>query len=230
MSSAIDTIVSTFENLDASALWQPAHWLFACIGVPFPVIFLYVALAAVLLIWAGRSMLARIVTGALLMGLGMVLVEALPGEGSDLPRKLLYGFTVTLACFGAFLPEAGRCTLFGLVGGILLGGALRHWGFVYGFIPGFLLCGSLSLVARKFTKVLCSTAIAYWLLVACGAMLLTRAGYVREVYEWAQPIALGALALALAHSTVAVSFGWYGDVGGKTKRGARGAMTRKKRK
>lgn len=172
------TAVSLGRLADALGVFRtldPAGWLGAAAGLPWPLSVVALLLGAFLVV-AGGGKAFRIIAAPLGALLGLLWGEALAGplglQGSETAVAL--GSAALLFALGALAPSVVVAIAFGAPVGLAFGGLVGKTGFLLGFVPAALLAGAVAAVLHRPLRVLVAAAAGAALLLLGLVGLLSR--------------------------------------------------------
>ncbi len=169
------------QSLSAYRRLDPAGWVSLYRHLPWWVGLLAAGLGVALLLFGGGKAF-RLVAGPLGAAAGRlwapVLVSKLGGVASEAQVGMVAGGA--LATAGFVFPVSALFFAFGLPAGLMAGDLAGSADWLLGFVPGFLLAGSLAVTAHRELTAVATSISGAWLLVLGALAALHPAGSLAE--------------------------------------------------
>jgi hypothetical protein len=196
------------KTFDAYRALDPASWVTVFTRLPWWAGLMAVLFGLVLIFWGGGERTFRAVAVPLGAAIGWLLSPwvairmGYPAQATGVQVICAVGFSV----LGAFAPVAITFLSVGMPAGFLAGEFVGAKDWVLGFMPAFLLSGTLAAIGHRFLSAVTSSVIGAWCVVI-GALSALRASGVMSEALAGQPwgIILAASLFAVAGSVYQVA-------------------------
>ena len=188
------------QALRAYQSFDPSAWVSASRLIPIWLGLGMVGVGTALLLFGGNRQVFRLVAGPLGALAGWLWAPVLAARFKLVaPPYLPPVFAGVLAVLGLAFPPGVVFVALGIPAGLLAGHLAGPKDWFLGFVPGFLVCGTISIFLTRYIAAVVASLVGAWLLVMgvlSGLYLLGDAAELVTAQPWGVLVAAALFALA----------------------------------